>query len=64
MALTDVRIVDMPAMRVASALGFGTEPEDQASTMIVQFAKSIGLHPGDEGYRTFGFNNPAGLRIL
>ena len=58
MAQTDVRIVDLPPMRVASALGYGTEPENQAATMIAEFARSIGLNPGDEGYRTFGFNNP------
>jgi len=58
MTLQDVRIVDLPPMRVASALGYGTEPENQAATMIVEFARSIGLEPGDPGYRTFGFNNP------
>jgi len=58
MTITDVRIVDLPPMRVASALGYGTEPEDQAGTMICEFARSIGLEPGRPGYRTFGFNNP------
>jgi effector-binding domain-containing protein len=58
MTLTDVRIVDLPAMRVASALGYGTHPEDEAATRIVRFAQSIGLEPGMPGYRTFGFNNP------
>ena len=58
MTLSDVRIVDLPNMRVASALGYGTEPENQAAKMIVDFAKEIGLEPGEPGYRTFGFNNP------
>ena len=58
MTLKDVQIVDLSPMRVASALGYGTEPENQAAGMIVEFAKSIGLTPGDPGYRTFGFNNP------
>jgi effector-binding domain-containing protein len=58
MALTDVRIVELAPMRVASALGYGTQPEDQAATMIAEFARSIGLAPGEPGYRTFGFNNP------
>jgi len=58
MTLKGVRIVDLPPMRVASALGYGTEPEHQAGTMIVEFANTIGLKPGDAGYRTFGFNNP------
>jgi effector-binding domain-containing protein len=58
MTLKDIRIVDLPPMRVASALGYGTEPETQASILITKFAKSIGLEPGKPGYRTFGFNNP------
>jgi len=59
MALKDVRIVDLPDMRVASALGFGTDPEDQAFSILIPFAKSIGLEPGSPGYRTFGFDNPS-----
>lgn len=59
MALKDVRIVDLPDMRVASALGFGTEPEDQAFSILIAFAKRIGLEPGSPGYRTFGFDNPS-----
>jgi len=58
MTLSDVRIVDMPAMRVASVLGYGKSPENQASQKITAFAESLGLKPGDAGYRTFGFNNP------
>jgi len=58
MALEEVRIVDLPPMRVASALGYGEQPEDQAATMITGFARKIGLEPGSPGYRTFGFNNP------
>jgi len=59
MTLSDVRIVDLPSMRVASALGYGTQPEDEAFSILIPFAKSIGLEPGDPGYRTFGFNNPS-----
>jgi DNA gyrase inhibitor GyrI len=58
MTLKDVRIVDLPPMRVASALGYGEHPEDQAASMITRFARKIGLEPGRPGYRTFGFNNP------
>ncbi len=58
MALTDVRIVDLPPMRVASALGYGRSPEDQAAGKIACFARAIGLHPGSPRYRAFGFNNP------
>ena len=58
MALKDVRIVDLPDMRVASVLGFGANPEDQAASILIAFAKRIGLEPGSPGYRTFGFDNP------
>jgi effector-binding domain-containing protein len=58
MPLTDVRIVDVPPMRVASALGYGRNPEDQAAEKIARFAQAIGLIPGGPGYRAFGFNNP------
>jgi len=55
----EVRIVDLPPMRVASALGFGTDPEDQAFSILIPFAKRIGLEAGNPGYRTFGFDNPS-----
>jgi len=55
----EVRIVEMKPMRVACALGFGTNPEDQAFSILVPFAKRIGLEPGSPGYRTFGFDNPS-----
>jgi DNA gyrase inhibitor GyrI len=58
MPLTDVRIVDLEPMRVASALGYGRNPEDQAAGKIARFAQAIGLVPGSPGYRAFGFNNP------
>jgi len=58
MSKIEVRIVNLPPMRVASALGYGEHPEDQAATMITKFARKLGLEPGDAGYRTFGFNNP------
>jgi len=58
MLLSDVRITDLPAMRVASALGYGENPEDLAWQKISGFAAMLGLKPGNPGYRTFGFNNP------
>jgi DNA gyrase inhibitor GyrI len=59
MGLSKVRIVDLPPMRVASALGFGTQPETQASKMILEYARAIGIDPRSADYRTFGFNNPS-----
>lgn len=58
MAPNEVRIVDLPAMRVASALGYGTQPENEAVEMIYSFARSHGIEPGAPGWRCFGFNNP------
>ena len=43
MADREVRIVDLPPMRAASALRYGTDPEDQAFSILIPFAKRIGL---------------------
>jgi len=51
-----VRIVEMEAMRVACAHGFGPSPEAEAWAKILAFARSRGLDP--EKARFFGFNNP------
>lgn len=52
----EVRIVNLEPMRVASAYGFGTEPENVAHQKINAFAMKHDLLQGH--YRTFGFNNP------
>jgi hypothetical protein len=39
----DVRIVDMPPMRVACAHGFGPSPEMLATQKMLSFLKSKGL---------------------
>ena len=52
----NVRIVQMEPMRVASAHGFGTEPEPQAWEKILAFAEARGIDTGE--VRFFGFNNP------
>jgi len=46
-------------MRVASALGFGKEPEHQASTMITEFAKKAGIELDFNKIRMYGFDNPS-----
>ncbi|MEW5826435.1 MAG: GyrI-like domain-containing protein [Candidatus Bipolaricaulota bacterium] len=58
MALKDVRIVDLPPMRVASSLGFGKEPENQAWQQMQAFAVAASIRLGEEGSQTYGFNNP------
>lgn len=54
-----VRIVKLEPMRVASAYGFGSQPEDQAHQKMTAFLKSKGLYE-DYGktLKHFGFNNP------
>jgi effector-binding domain-containing protein len=54
----DVRIVRLESMRVAYALGFGTQPEQEAWEKILAFTRSKGLLEDREGVRFFGFNNP------
>ena len=57
MSEVEVRIVEMPPMRVASAHGFGQSPEDQAWEKIRAFAEAKGLDTAKT--RFFGFNNPS-----
>jgi DNA gyrase inhibitor GyrI len=54
-----VRIETLPAMRVISAYGFGTEPETMAGSKMGSILKSKGLLQ-DFGvkYQSYGFNNP------
>jgi len=58
MALKDVRIVDLPPMRVASSLGSGEEPEDQAWKQMHALAASAGIRLGEKGGQTYGFDIP------
>jgi DNA gyrase inhibitor GyrI len=53
-----VRIVQLEAMRVASAHGFGQNPEELAWGKILDFAREKGLLHVPGKPRFFGFNNP------
>ena len=56
----DVRIVNLEAMRVVSAYGFGPSPEAMAHEKMNAFLKAKGLWEGyGTHYRHFGFNNPS-----
>jgi DNA gyrase inhibitor GyrI len=55
----DVRIVALSPMRVASACGFGPEPEGLAWTKLLTWARQQGLGGDFQGHRFFGFNNPS-----
>jgi len=58
MSQIEVKIVKLEPMRVASALGFGKEPESIAWIKILAYATARGLNPDDPEHRFFGFNNP------
>jgi effector-binding domain-containing protein len=53
----EVSIVDLPPMRVASALGYGTQPEGEAWRLILEFAAQRDIDLATA--RFFGFNNPS-----
>ena len=54
----DVRIVKLEPMRVASFLGFGPSPENEAWDILLSWARARGLLGDLETHRLFGFNNP------
>jgi effector-binding domain-containing protein len=56
MSELEVRIVQLEPMRVASVLGFGSSPEEQATDKMLAFMAARGLE--FEQIRWFGFNNP------
>jgi AraC family transcriptional regulator len=56
MSEIEVRIVQLPAMRVACVNGFGDGPEGQAFEKMKQWAAAHNLL--DQQYRLFGYNNP------
>jgi AraC family transcriptional regulator len=53
-----VRIVDLSPIRVASAHGFGKEPEGIAIHKLLSWAKRRGFLEQPQAHRFFGFNNP------
>ena len=57
MSELEVRIVTLEPMRVASAHGFGEQPEEQAWTKILNWVSSQGFEDLSQ-HRFFGFNNP------
>lgn len=59
MSSPEIRIVKLNEMRVASVLGYGTQPEDQAWKKLTTWAKPKGLMDDLSIHRIFGFNNPS-----
>jgi hypothetical protein len=56
MSENELRIVTLEAMRMAGASGFGEQPEEQARTKLLAWAKDQGINQQEQ--RFFGFNNP------
>jgi len=54
----EVKIIELPPMRMISAYGFGGEPEGIAWEKIQAFAKINKIDLTDGSVTTFGFNNP------
>ena len=54
----EVRIVTLEPMLVASAYGFGSNPEEQAWGKILTWTRALNLLEGEKEPRFFGFNNP------
>lgn len=52
----EVRIVELPRLRVAATLGFGAQPETEAWDELMTWARATSLFDGTQ--RFFGFNNP------
>lgn len=55
---TDVKIQELPDLRVASVIGYGASPEMLSIEKMVAWAKPLGLLESTKKPRLFGFNNP------
>lgn len=55
----DVRIVTLEPLHVASALGFGAEPEPIAHNALMTWVRAQRLLDAPVPPRFFGFNNPS-----
>jgi DNA gyrase inhibitor GyrI len=54
----NVHIVELAPGRVASVLGYGSQPENQAWEKLVAWAGPQGFLQSRQQHRIFGFNNP------
>lgn len=59
MSELSVRIVDLPPLRVAAALGFGPNPEELSIRALRPWLEAHGGLAGPPERRFFGFNNPS-----
>jgi DNA gyrase inhibitor GyrI len=56
--MSEISIIKLAPMRVASAWAFGNSPELEAWGKLMAFAKAKGLLKPESKSRIFGFNNP------
>jgi DNA gyrase inhibitor GyrI len=54
----DVKIVKLPALRVACVNGYGSGPESIAFDKMRAYVKTAGLDQDGQAHRFFGYNNP------
>lgn len=54
----DIRLIRLPAMRVASFYAFGASPETESWEKLVTWAKAHSCWGESPTIRIFGFNNP------
>lgn len=54
-----VRILDLPPLHVASALGFGLNPEELSIQALRPWLEAYGVLSEPARRRFFGFNNPS-----
>jgi AraC family transcriptional regulator len=56
---SNVRIVQLEAMRMATFYGYSETPEADASTKCTAWLKDMDWYNKPDSYRSFGFNNPS-----
>jgi len=59
MSKFQIRIEELPPMRVAVFRGYGLTPEMEAHRQVEAFAREKGLIDQDNRIKTFGYNHPA-----
>jgi len=58
MEQSEVKIKELPSIRVASALAYGASPEILSIQTLITWAKPLGLLEPQKNPHFFGFNNP------
>ena len=54
----EVKIIELPPMRMLSSYGFGKEPENTAWEKLRSFMQKHKMEKGSKFPPTYGFNNP------